>query len=125
VAKLGIEPHIAIKSNSDGKRRSGAIWRRKYFEFQAKREDFDAKYHDRSNVKAACSAIKRKLGEELYSHRPIARFNELLAKLLAYNITILIEQIFENGIDPGVAGVALPVKRPAPNSEATALAEAN
>ena len=112
---LGIEPYIPFKANSVGKRRSSAIWRKKYFEFQAKREEFDERYHDRSNVEATFSAIKRKLGEELYSHRPIARFNELLAKLLAYNVGIVIEQIFENGIDPGVAGVSLPSKRPPPD----------
>jgi len=55
----------------------------------------------------------------------IARFNELLAKLLSYNITILIEQIFENGIDPGVAGVVPPSKHPGPDSTAAAVAEAN
>jgi hypothetical protein len=122
---LGIEPFIPFKSNSVGKRRSSAIWRRKYFEFQAKREEFDERYHDRSNVEATFSAIKRKLGEELYSHRPIARFNELLAKLLAYNIGIVIEQIFENGIDSGVAGVALPSQRPQPDPAAAAVAEAS
>ncbi len=123
--ELGIEPYIPFKSNSVGKRRSSTIWRKKYFEFQAKREEFDAKYHARSNVEAAFSAIKRKLGEELYSHRPIARFNELLAKLLSYNIGIVIEQMFENGIDPGVAGVALPAKRPPPNPAAVTVEEAN
>jgi transposase len=102
---LGVDPYIPYKSNSVGKSRSSQIWRRKYFEFLSKRDEFDAKYHARSNVEAVISAIKRKLGEEIYSRIPTARFNELLAKILAYNIGVLIQQIYENGIDPGIPGI--------------------
>jgi|HubBroStandDraft_1064217.scaffolds.fasta_scaffold44232_3 transposase len=119
--ELDIDPYIPFKANSVGKRRSSAIWRKKFFEFLSKREEFDERYHTRSNVEATFSAIKRKLGEELYSHRPVARFNELLAKLLAYNIGIVIEQIFENGIDPGVTGISLPSK----SAVSTACTEAS
>lgn len=117
--RLGIDPFIPYKSNSVGKSRSSPIWRRKYFEFQAARDEFDAKYHARSNVESVISAIKRKLGEEIQSRLPTARFNELLAKILAYNIGVLIHQIYENGIDPGVPGVprARPQDKSGPTEE--------
>jgi transposase len=121
--RLGIDPFIPYKSNSIGKSRSSPIWRRKFYEFQAKRDEFDSRYHARSNVEAVISAIKRKLGEEIHSRLPTARFNELLAKILAYNIGVLIHQIYENGIDPGVPGVPT-VQRPPKPREAPPAAEA-
>jgi transposase len=122
--ELGIDPYIPYKSNSVGKSRSSPIWRRKYFEFQAKRDEFDSKYHARSNVEAVISAVKRKLGEEIHARLPTARFNELLAKILAYNIGVLIHQIYENGIDPGVPGVPA-VKRPPKPRDSPAMAGAS
>jgi hypothetical protein len=71
-----------------------------------KREEFDEHYHLRSNSEATHSAIKRKLGEALLSRDPQARINELLAKLLDYNIGVLIHEIFEHHIDPGVPGLS-------------------
>lgn len=53
-------------------------------------------------VEAVISAIKRKLGEPLLSKDPIARVNELLAKLLAYNIGVVIHEAYEHHIEVGV-----------------------
>ncbi|EQD75322.1 transposase, partial [mine drainage metagenome] len=80
-------------------------------EFMLRREEFDARYQARSNVESVNSAIKRKLGEPLLHRDRTARFNELLAKILAYNIGVIIQQIYENGIDPGVPGLPLPKRR--------------
>jgi transposase len=88
--------------NATGLPGSGALWRKAYHYFQANREEFDARYHKRSNVEAVFSAIKRKLGETLRSKNRVAQENELLCKVLAYNLTVLIHQSFENGIDLGV-----------------------
>jgi transposase len=110
---LGIDPLIPFKSNSTGKTKGSRMWQRKYYEFTAKREEFDAKYHARSNVESAISAIKRKLGEPLLSKNSLGRFNELLSKILSYNLGVIVHEIFEHGIDPGVSGVpALPKPKP-------------
>jgi DDE family transposase len=68
--------------------------------FQLHRDEFEEKYHARSNVESGFSAWKRKLGETLRSRSEVAQVNELLAKALAYNITVLIHEIFEHGIVP-------------------------
>lgn len=39
-------------------------------------------------------------GESLRSKNRVAQENELLAKLLAYNLTVLIHEMFENGVSP-------------------------
>ena len=59
------------------------------------------------------SAIKRKLGEPLLSKTQPARFNELLA----YNIGVVVHQIYEHHIDPRVPGLRLP-DAPPENSSA-------
>lgn len=64
----------------------------------------------RKTFEATFSAIKRKLGENLLSKNPLARVNELLAKLLAYNLTVLIHEIHEHGIDPTTIGLPPPTK---------------
>ncbi len=72
------------------------------------REEFEAEYRFRVNGESAHSAIKRKLGEHLLSKNQLAQFNGLLAKLVAYNIGVVIHEVFEHGIDPGVAGMTIP-----------------
>jgi transposase len=101
---LGMEAYIPFKSNSRGLSHGSPIWNRKYHEFMERREEFEEVYHRRSNVEATFSAIKRKLGEPLLSHNDGARINELLAKILAYNIGIVIQQSELHGLHPGPIG---------------------
>jgi transposase len=93
VDQIGATAYIPFKVNSVSNEvrrirriKTPAAWDRAYHLFQANREQFAAKYHQRSNVEAVFSAIKRKLGESLLSKNPLARFNDLLAKILTYNI---------------------------------------
>lgn len=57
-------------------------------------------YHKLSNIEATNAAIKRKFGETLKSKNPTAQVNELLAKIIAYNLTVVIHGMYENGIHP-------------------------
>jgi len=50
-------------------------------------------HHKRSNVKA-------KVGDKLKSKNFIAQKNELLCKLIAHNIIVLIHEMHELGIEP-------------------------
>jgi transposase len=97
---LGIDPFIPFKLNSRGLAKGSPMWNRKHHEFQIKRDEFEAAYHARSNVETAFSAIKRKLGEPLLSKTSFARLNELLAKILSYNIGIVISQAELHGLEP-------------------------
>ena len=45
-------------------------------------------------------AIKRRFGENIRSKNPTAQINEVLCKVLAYNLTVLVHEMFENGIAP-------------------------
>jgi hypothetical protein len=80
------------------------MWNRKFHEFMARRDEFDQIYHRRSNVESTFSAIKRKLGESLLSHNQGARINELLAKILAHNVGVVIRESLVHGLAPGPIG---------------------
>jgi transposase len=100
---LGMEVYIPFKSSSMSRRKthgSPSAWRKAYHLFHADREGFDRNYHRRSNVESAFSALKRKFGENVRSRNPIAQVNEILCKLIAYNLTVVIHEIFEHGIAP-------------------------
>ena len=57
-------------------------------------------FHKKSNIEFTNAAIKRKSGESLKSKNWIAQVNELLAKIIAYNLTVVIHEMYENGIEP-------------------------
>ena len=49
---------------------------------------------------ATFGAIKQKFGETLKSKKTTAQVNELLCKIIAHNITVLIHQMFDSRIVP-------------------------
>jgi transposase len=75
-------------------------WEKAYHLFQANREEFNRNYHRRSNVESVFSALKRKFGENIRSKNKVAQVNEVLCKLIGYNLTVVAHEIFENGIAP-------------------------
>ena len=78
-----------------------------YHYFQLNQEEFMAHYHKRSNVETTFHMIKAKFGDKLLSKNEVAQKNELLCKVLAHNIVVLIHEIEELGIRPDFN---LPVK---------------
>lgn len=100
VNSIGGVPYIPFKKNVTGRARGSAMWRKMYHYFQLNREEFMEHYHKRSNIESTNAAIKRKFGETLKSKNRVAQENELLAKIIAYNLTVVIHEMYENGIKP-------------------------
>lgn len=100
---IGATAYIPFKSNATGKSRGSMIWRQMYHYFQFRREEFMIHYHQRSNVESAFNMIKAKFGDKLRSKNKTAQQNELLCKLIAHNIVVLIHEIHELGIKPDFA----------------------
>jgi transposase len=92
IEQLGAVPYIPFKSNSQGD--GPDAWRRLWHLFHFRRPEFLEHYHQRSNVEAAFSAVKRKLGGSVRSKSYTAQVNEVLCKTLAYNLTVLVQQMF-------------------------------
>jgi transposase len=100
VGDVGGQAFIPFKKNATARAGGSPLWKKAYHMFQLNREEFDKHYHKRSNAESTIFAIKQKLGEKLASKNRVSQENELLCKVLAYNITVLIHEMFENGINP-------------------------
>lgn len=98
--KIGATAYIPFKSNVTGRAGGSYIWKKMYHYFQLNREEFLRHYHARSNVESAFNMIKMKFGDRLKSKNFIAQKNELLCKLIAHNIVVLIHEMHELGIKP-------------------------
>ena len=100
VGELGGKAFIPFKENATGKSRGSILWRKAFLYFQLHKEEFEDHYHKRSNAESTFSAIKKKFGETIKSRKRKAQENEMLCKIIAYNITVLIGAMFELGITP-------------------------
>lgn len=96
----GGQPYIAFRSNATaGNRRSGSVWKRLFLQYQYNQERFMELYHRRSNVETTFSMVKRKFGERLRSKTHTAQTNEVLCKILCHNICVLIQSMYELGVE--------------------------
>ncbi len=96
---MGGTAYIPFKSNSRARPKGSRIWNKMYHYFNMNKDEFMVHYHKRSNVESTFASIKRKLGDTLRSKNSTAQINELLCKIIAYNITVLIQEMYELGIN--------------------------
>jgi len=95
VGQYGGTAYIPFKKNSRSRSRGSKLWSRAYHYFQLHKDDFLKHYHKRSNVESTFSAIKKKFGETIKSKNNTAQINEMLCKIIAYNITVLIHEMIQ------------------------------
>ena len=103
VQAVGGTAYIPFKSNSVAHSRHhkrDSLWEQAYHYYNLNRAEFLSHYHKRSNVETTFSMVKAKFGGAVRSKTPIAQVNEVLAKILCHNIVVLIQSIYELGIDP-------------------------
>lgn len=100
VKQVGGRAYIPFRSNATAKSKGSRLWRRMYRYFQFNEEDFLAHYHKRSNSETVFHMIKMKFGDKLKSKNFTAQKNELLCKVIAHNIVVLIHEMYELGIVP-------------------------
>lgn len=81
-------------------RNSYGLWRKMYRYFTYNREEFMQHYHQRSNVESTFNMIKSKFTDLIRSKNETAQYNEVLLKVLCHNISVLIQEMFELGIEP-------------------------
>jgi transposase len=98
--EIGAIAYIPFKSNATGRSGGSSVWYKMYHYFQMNREEFMEHYHKRSNVESTFMMVKAKFGDKLKSKNWIAQVNELLCKLIAHNIVVLIHEMHELGINP-------------------------
>jgi transposase len=99
IAAAGGTPYIAFRSNHNGS--AGGLWERMFHLFSLEKDEFLRHYHRRSNAESTFSAVKRLFGDSVRSKTETAMRNEVYCKLVCYNITCVIHQAHELGIDYG------------------------
>jgi transposase len=80
-------------------------WARMHHLFAFQRDTFLARYHQRSNVESTFSMLKRKFGDSLRSKSDIGQINEVLCKVIAHNLCVLIACVHEIGLDSPAFGL--------------------
>jgi len=98
IEDVGATPYIPFKKHVSGKRSSSSAWKKMYHYFMYKHDEFLKHYHKRSNVETCFHMIKTKFKDNLRSKSRRAQINELLCKILAHNICVVIQEINELGI---------------------------
>jgi len=89
---------IAFKSGTTGS--VGGLYSKMFHYFQYRQEEFLAHYHRRSNVESTFSMVKAKFRDHVRSKTDVAMKNEVLCKILCHNICVLIQEMYELGIEP-------------------------
>lgn len=104
VQAVGGTAYIPFKISSTGKgdhhHKFDGLWHRMWHFYNFNREIFMQHYHKRSNVEATFSMIKAKFGSSVRCKTPVAQINEVLCKILCHNICVLIQSIYELGLEP-------------------------
>jgi transposase len=90
---------IKIRGIARRKPKGCPAWRKMMLEFGKDSEGWLKKYHLRSNVESTISSIKRKFSRFVRSKIEQDQENEILFKVVCYNITVLIMAMMEFKID--------------------------
>ena len=96
-----IRYYIAFKSNATGA--VGGVFQKMFHFYQYNRDEFLRRYHKRSNVESTFSMVKGKFGGSIRSKGNVAQTNEVLCKILCHNLCVLVQSMFEFGIEPQFA----------------------
>ncbi len=98
VASHGGTAFIPFKENSTGA--AGGLFQKMFHYFCFRQDEFLKHYHKRSNVESTFSMIKAKFRDHVRSKTDVAMKNEVLCKILCHNICVLIQEMYELGIEP-------------------------
>jgi len=99
IGDLGATPYIPFRKGTTGLSKGSTMWKKMYHYFEFKNEEFLEHYHKRSNAETTFHMIKSKFGDSVRSKTEVAQVNEVLLKVLCHNICVVIQEMFELGLD--------------------------
>lgn len=109
VLLAGAVPYIAFRKNCqiDADYKSN-FWKDLLYLYKSRHPQFDDHYLLRNNVESTFSSMKAKFGGRLRSKSTRAQFNEMLCKAICHNVCVLIQSMYESGINPTSWGEVKP-----------------
>lgn len=101
VLLLGGMAYIAYKSNStaDGEPKS-SLCKRMLRLYQERQPEFMDHYYKRNNVESTFFMLKSRFGGRVRSKSERGQINEALCKVICHNLCVLVQSIYELGIEP-------------------------
>jgi hypothetical protein len=108
IAAVGALPFVPFKSNSREMDHPNEHWRKMWAYFDLKAEEFLRHYHRRSNVESTFGAMKAKFGGSVRSKLFAAQVNEVLAKVLLWNLSCIVHAIEEFGVEAEFSQLVMP-----------------
>ena len=98
---LGIDYYCEFPSNVlPPVRNDESPWAKQYRYQEKHPDEFAVIYHSRSTVENVPGVIKMRAGEKITSRTVEGYYKEVYCKVLAYNIFMMIHQLFINGVVP-------------------------
>lgn len=110
VEKYGATPYMPFKVNTVAPP-EGTAWARMYHLYSYRSDEFLTHYHRRSNVETVFAMIKAKFGDDIHGKTLEGQTNEVLAKVVAHNLCVLIQSFHELGIEPTFDSVSAPARK--------------
>ena len=77
-----------------------SAWARMLRMFMTDHDRWTAEYHVRSIVESVISTMKRLFGGQLNSRNDVAQGNELLCRVVAHNLVVIIHMMYERDLVP-------------------------
>jgi transposase len=101
VLLLGGMAYIAYKANStaDGEPKS-SLCKRMLRLYQEHHPEFMEHYYKRNNVESTFFMLKARFGGRVLSKSERGQINEALCKVICHNLCVLVQSIYELGIEP-------------------------
>jgi transposase len=95
IKEKGGVPYIRPKKNTTGRQNNGTAFTEMITRYNEDKEGWMKKYHQRSNIEAVFSSLKRRLGGYVTSIKRKVQQIEIALKILVYNLMILVRKIVE------------------------------
>ena len=95
IKEKGGTPYIRPKKTTTGRRNNGRAFTEMIERYKENKEDWMKKYHQRSNIEAVFSSLKRRLGGFVTSIKRCVQQIEIALKIIVYNLMILVRKKVE------------------------------
>ena len=89
INELGAVPYIPFRKNATGRAKNSPMWKKMYYYFEYKHEEFLEHYYKRSNAETTFHMIKSKFGDSVRSKGEVAQINEVCRRCTTFILHLL------------------------------------